>query len=123
MSARATEEFDGDLRAARVYEPAAGSARQLLQLGARSLRLAGQDIDPVCVKLALVNGALYCPHLTFPLPDVYFQNADASTPERPLEVTPISEKRQSSPTPEIQAAEETPGGGQATDFRQASLFA
>jgi hypothetical protein len=33
-----------------------------------SLRLYGQDIDPLAVAMCKVNGALYAPWLSFPLP-------------------------------------------------------
>lgn len=58
-----------DPRTLSVADPCVGSGRMLLHASNRSLRLFGQDIDPVAVKMCLVNGALYAPWLSFPLPD------------------------------------------------------
>jgi hypothetical protein len=44
----------------------------LLHASNYSLRLFGVDIDPLLVKTALVNGALYAPWMVRPFPDHYF---------------------------------------------------
>ena len=63
---------DIDTRAQVVMEPACGTSRFLLHQSNFSLRLFGVDIDPVCVKISKINGALYAPWLAFPLPPGYF---------------------------------------------------
>jgi hypothetical protein len=59
----------GDPRTLSVADPCVGSGRMLLHASNYSLRLFGQDIDPLAVLMCLVNGALYAPWLSFPLPD------------------------------------------------------
>lgn len=55
-----------------------------------SLRLFGQDIDPLVVKIACINGALYAPWLAFPLPERLFTQPPAQLPEAPnIENTPF----------------------------------
>jgi hypothetical protein len=57
-----------DPRALRVSDPAVGSGRMLLHASNCSLSLWGPDLDPLAVALCQVNGALYAPWLSFPLP-------------------------------------------------------
>jgi hypothetical protein len=59
----------GDTRLMSVCDPCVGSGRMLLHASNFSLRLFGQDIDPLAVTMCLINGALYVPWLVFPLPD------------------------------------------------------
>ena len=54
----------------------------LLHASNHSLRLFGQDIDPLAVAMCQVNGALYAPWLSFPLP--------ASVLEHHPELPPVS---------------------------------
>lgn len=124
MTELAAADYVGDLRRALVYEPAAGSSRQLLQFSGLSHRLAGQDIDPVCVKISRINGALYAPHLTFPVPEALLF-ASAPPPEPSTSVTDLREEHQRhvAPAPEAAAEpEEAPGCEQSTEYRQSSLF-
>jgi hypothetical protein len=57
-----------DPRTATVCDPAVGSGRMLLHASNRSFCLFGQDIDPLAVAMCKINGALYAPWLSFPLP-------------------------------------------------------
>jgi len=62
----------GDGRDPRTYsvcDPCVGSGRMLLHASNFSLNLHGQDIDPLAVGMCKINGALYAPWLSFPLPD------------------------------------------------------
>jgi N-6 DNA Methylase len=58
-----------DPRLASVCDPCVGSGRMLLHASNFSLCLYGQDIDPLAVAMCKVNGALYAPWLSFPLPE------------------------------------------------------
>ena len=57
-----------DPRTLTVCDPCVGSGRLLLHASNVSLQLYGQDIDPLAVAMCKVNGALYAPWLSFPLP-------------------------------------------------------
>jgi hypothetical protein len=57
-----------DPRALTVCDPCVGSGRMLLHASNHSLALFGQDIDPLAVAMCKVNGALYAPWMSFPLP-------------------------------------------------------
>jgi N-6 DNA Methylase len=57
-----------DSRTLSVLDPCVGSGRMLLHASNGSLCLYGQDIDPLAVAMCKVNGALYAPWLSFPLP-------------------------------------------------------
>jgi hypothetical protein len=57
-----------DPRTLSVCDPCVGSGRLLLHASNFSLCLFGQDIDPLAVAMCKVNGALYAPWLSFPLP-------------------------------------------------------
>ena len=46
----------------------------LLHASNYSLRLYGMDIDPLVVKISKINGALYAPWMSFPLPALFFGN-------------------------------------------------
>lgn len=65
-------DYRGDARSWRVCDPCVGSGRMLLHASNVSLRLYGMDIDSMCVKMTLINGALYAPWITFPLPESFF---------------------------------------------------
>jgi hypothetical protein len=52
-----------------VADPCVGSGRMLLHASNMSLALYGQDIDPLAVTMCKINGALYAPWLSFPLPE------------------------------------------------------
>jgi hypothetical protein len=57
-----------DPRTRSVCDPCVGSGRMLLHAANHSLRLFGQDIDPLAVVMSKINGALYAPWLSYPLP-------------------------------------------------------
>ena len=57
-----------DPRTAMVCDPAVGSGRMLLHASNYSFCLYGQDINPICCAMARINGALYAPWMSFPLP-------------------------------------------------------
>jgi hypothetical protein len=123
MTTLAADDYDGDLRVARVYEPAAGSARQLLQFSGLSHNLVGQDIDPICVQISLINGALYAPWITFPLPTAILQTARVAEDARPAIDSSHPERPHTPPAPEVTTEpEEASGGGQPAEYRQSSLF-
>jgi hypothetical protein len=74
-----------DPRTLSVCDPCVGSGRMLLHASNVSLRLYGQDIDPLAVAMCKVNGALYAPWLSFPLPDRVL-GGHAEPPPAPLPV-------------------------------------
>jgi hypothetical protein len=84
-----------DPRTASVCDPAAGSGRMLLHASNVSMRLFGQDVDPLAVAMCQVNGALYAPWLSFPLPahitgaSVPPPPASPPVPQRPPAGTPL----------------------------------
>jgi hypothetical protein len=57
-----------DPRLRSVCDPAVGSGRMLLHASNLSLVLFGQDIDPLAIAMCKINGALYAPWMSFPLP-------------------------------------------------------
>jgi hypothetical protein len=69
----------GDPRARSVADPSVGSGRMLLHSSNSSLSLFGQDIDPLAVAMCKINGALYAPWMSFPLPSSVL-GAQAETP-------------------------------------------
>lgn len=56
-----------DGKYAKVCDPCMGSGRMLLHASNYSLCLYGQDIDPLCVLMTKINGALYAPWISFPV--------------------------------------------------------
>jgi len=59
----------GDQRATTVCDCCLGTGRMLLAASNYSMRLYGQDIDGLVLKIAKINGALYAPWLCWPLRD------------------------------------------------------
>jgi hypothetical protein len=57
-----------DPRTLSVCDPAVGSGRMLLHASNHSVCLFGQDIDALAIAMCKINGALYAPWLSFPLP-------------------------------------------------------
>ena len=73
-----------DLRAKTVCDPAVGTGRFLLAASNYSLRLYGQDIDPLMCMATLVNGYLFAPWLVRPFP---FLDADLLDPRQSKEIS------------------------------------
>lgn len=115
MAALALEDFEGDIRRARVHEPAVGSARQLLHASNHSLALTAADIDPVCVVVTLINSACHCPWLAFPFPAHILESTTAATEA----VEPVPHRPDAHD--ELPAVE-TPRGAQTSVGRQTTLF-
>lgn len=57
-----------DPRTYSVCDPCVGSGRMLLHASNLSLNLYGQDINSLAIAMCKINGALYAPWLSFPLP-------------------------------------------------------
>lgn len=85
MMTQMTMGEEGDKRTKTVYDPALGTGRMLLHASNYSLRLYGQDIDPLVVKICKINGALYAPWMSFPLPSSIFGNYEAEVKVPALE--------------------------------------
>jgi hypothetical protein len=68
MMAADTLQNGRDPRTATICDPCVGSGRMLVHASNFSLNLHGQDIDPLAVAMCKINGALYAPWLSFPLP-------------------------------------------------------
>lgn len=66
MVAMQMADSPGDNRWKSTCDPCVGTGRMLLHASNFSLRLYGQDIDPLMVRCTLVNGALYAPWLVCP---------------------------------------------------------
>ena len=76
-----------DPRTLSFEDPCVGSGRMLLHASNMSLSLRGQDIDPLAISMCKINGALYAPWLSFPLPAVIL-----GTPANPpLTGLPVAE--------------------------------
>jgi len=69
MMTRMMLEGEPDCRTRSVCDPCVGTGRMLLHASNYSLRLYGVDIDRICVLATKINGVLYAPWLTFPIPD------------------------------------------------------
>jgi hypothetical protein len=68
MTMHDTRQDGRDPRTLSTCDPCVGSGRMLLHASNFSMRLFGQDIDPLAVAMCKINGALYAPWLSFPLP-------------------------------------------------------
>lgn len=73
---------DRDTRTLTVNEPCIGSGRMLLHASNFSLRLYGQDIDPLVLACARINGALFAPWMAYGTPPGLFPE-----PERVFQPT------------------------------------
>lgn len=61
-----------DPKKASVCDPCVGTGRLLLHASNYSLNLYGSDIDGLLCTITLINGALYAPWLSYPLPREFF---------------------------------------------------
>jgi hypothetical protein len=78
-----------DCRRRSVCDPCVGSGRMLLHASNYSMCLFGQDIDPLAVAMCQVNGALYAPWLSFPLP-AHVLGTHVPPPPAPLPVPELT---------------------------------
>jgi len=84
-----------DSRLASVLDPCVGSGRMLLHASNYSCNLWGQDIDPLAVAMCKINGALYAPWLSFPLPAAILKSQFSApptslpVPEPPVDGVPV----------------------------------
>jgi hypothetical protein len=84
-----------DPRLMSVFDPCVGSGRMLLHASNFSLNLWGQDVDPLAVAMCKINGALYAPWMSFPLPatilcgQVVAPPASLPVPQPPPEHVPV----------------------------------
>ena len=53
-----------------VNDPCVGSGRMLLSASNKSLFLSGNDVNPVCVKMTLVNAYMFAPWIAIPVTDL-----------------------------------------------------
>lgn len=67
----------GDRRAVKVVDPCVGTGRMLLVASNYSMRLFGQDIDPLCCLITKINLALYAPW--FYVPEAFFESEAEKT--------------------------------------------
>jgi hypothetical protein len=74
---------EGDHRLETVCEPAVGTGRMLLHASNHLLRLYGQDVDGTCIAVCKINGALYAPWLTWPIPERCFPSDIQRVPPAP----------------------------------------
>lgn len=72
-----------------VNDCCVGTGRMLLHASNYSLRLSGQDIDPICVKICLINSALYAPWMAFPFPKEFFAEHDKLKKEKTAQNRPV----------------------------------
>lgn len=77
-----------DTRTLTVNEPCLGTGRMLLHASNFSLRLSGQDVDPMVLSAARINGALYAPWMSYGLPKGLFPEPEY-VPPRPEPTTPV----------------------------------
>lgn len=69
-----------DRRTLSVMDPCVGSGRMLLHASNFSMNLYGQDKDALVVKICKINGALYAPWMSFPLPREFFKESYTPPP-------------------------------------------
>lgn len=90
--------YDGDgaidSRMMTVCDPALGSGRQLMHASNFSVRLYGMDIDPLVVKICLINGAMFVPWMSFPFPHKWFERHDAARLQKPNEKFVLAEEHE-----------------------------
>ena len=69
-----------DPRTAMVLDPCVGTGRMLLHASNFSLSLWGIDVDPTCVAITRINGALYAPWISFPFKERVLGHRPAPPP-------------------------------------------
>lgn len=82
-----------DPRTLSIADPCVGFGRMLLHASNHTFCLYGQDIDPLAVSMCKINGALYAPWLSFPLPAAIV-GTHVQPPPAPL---PVSEPPDDAP--------------------------
>lgn len=82
MTQMVMEGTDEETRIQTVCDPAVGTGRFLLTASNYSLRLYGQDIDPLMCMATLVNGYLFSPWLVRPFPFLDAENLDPALSQR-----------------------------------------
>lgn len=92
LMTRITFSTETDCRSKTVEDCCVGTGRMLLHASNYSLRLYGQDIDALCVKITKINGALFAPWLAFPLPEEIF-----GQPQREIITQPAEKNVTASP--------------------------
>jgi hypothetical protein len=80
MTIHDVKEDGRDARTQSVCDPCVGSGRMLLRASNCSLKLWGQDIDPLAVAMCKLNGVLYAPWMAFPLPASIFGTPGEAPP-------------------------------------------
>lgn len=74
-----------DRRGERMTDPCVGTGRMMMVASNFSMRLYGQDIDPLCCLIAKINLALYAPW--YYIPDSYFSDEPVTALSEPDETT------------------------------------
>jgi hypothetical protein len=115
-----------DLRGQSACDPCIGTGRTMLVAADYSMRVAGQDIDGLAIAICYINGALYAPWITFPLPDRIFKGwvsrpweevEEQGRQERLARYTPAERLVLAllrGETPPGLDVDEAPGGGEGT---------
>jgi len=93
------------LRVKKISDPAgSGTGRMLLLASNISLALYGVEKDALVWTASLINGALYAPWLTFPIPDCILREADSEHQEGVASTEAVA-------TPGIETGADTTGNG------------
>lgn len=87
-----------DTRGLKVHDPCVGTGRMLLHASNDSMRLYGQDVDPLVLACCKINGALYAPWLAYGAPDAWFA-ASPPVPESAAAPPAVPAARPALPAP------------------------
>lgn len=97
-----------DRRVLSIADPCVGTGRFLLHASNYSFNLHGMDIDPVVIKIAKINGALYAPWMTWPLPESIIGPNGAGLYVGNSLLMPMTEKTSATPeTPPVAPAKKS----------------